>query len=511
MYVLRIFVVLCIRITVCSVHMPEHGNFTDTFNIASPHAEILTIYYGDEESISSVLLYTGSSLQNFSISIESSKTDVAQFSEEVIINPCQEKTNPNHTAEAFHYSSAENQYIALHEATTCYNLSFYSMAVYIGYSNARFYANINNDSQNIYIAEILFRSIRKPKLIDKVYSVSVMVLVTVVMLAAGNNLDFDTIKEHLKRPKAPAVATLSQFTVMPLIAYGIIWLMGYTGGKALGFFTLGCSPGGGTSNVYTKLSNGDLSLSVTLTTLSTIVSLGTLPMWLYTLGSTIPADEGVDKIKIPFLNILQSLAFIVIPLAIGALMKYKLPRVALIIKKWLNALFIFALITFVTLAIYVKFYIFFGWDFELVVSACCLPYGGYIIGAFLAWVFRFDWTLIKTISIETGMQSAAVCILVVMSVSGQPDNDLALILPIASTLVAGWPFFLILPIYILRQKIFAKRKARREKQKHSNNTPFEEINLEESKLPLDPENHKTESSSASSGSEPWVELKLLTV
>lgn len=50
--------------------------------------------------------------------------------------------------------------------------------------------------------------------------------------------------------------------------------MGYTGGKALGFFTLGCSPGGGTSNIYAKLSNGDLSLSVTMTTLSTIASLG---------------------------------------------------------------------------------------------------------------------------------------------------------------------------------------------------------------------------------------------
>ncbi|XP_067944257.1 hepatic sodium/bile acid cotransporter-like isoform X2 [Watersipora subatra] len=346
---------------------------------------------------------------------------------------------------------------------TCYNLSFYSNAVYIGYSTLKFYTSINSSDSDAYIGQVLLRSIQPWRRIDLGYRISVTALVVVVMLGIGNDLNFQTIKEHLKKPKAPVIALISQFTIMPLISYGIIWLMGYTGGKALGFFTLGCSPGGGTSNIYAKLSNGDLSLSVTMTTLSTIASLGMLPLWLYTLGTTIPGDEGLEEIKIPFFNILQSLAVIVVPLGIGALMKYKLPRVALVIKRWLNVLFLLALIFFLTFVVYVKLYVFVEWDIQLVLAACSLPYGGYLLGGLFAWICRFDWKLIKTISIETGMQSAAVCYLVVMSVSGQPDSDLAIILPTISTIVAGWPFYIILPIYKIREKLKNRKKAKKEK------------------------------------------------
>ena len=50
--------------------------------------------------------------------------------------------------------------------------------------------------------------------------------------------------------------------------------MGYKGGAALGLFLLGVAPGGGSSNMYCKILGGDMSVSVTMTTLSTVASLG---------------------------------------------------------------------------------------------------------------------------------------------------------------------------------------------------------------------------------------------
>lgn len=44
---------------------------------------------------------------------------------------------------------------------------------------------------------------------------------------------------------------------------------------ALGFFACGCAPGGGASNFYAYLLNGDVSLSVTMTTISNIAAIGT--------------------------------------------------------------------------------------------------------------------------------------------------------------------------------------------------------------------------------------------
>ena len=43
---------------------------------------------------------------------------------------------------------------------------------------------------------------------------------------------------------------------------------------ALGIFVAACCPGGGASNIYSFLLGGDLSLSITMTALSTIMALG---------------------------------------------------------------------------------------------------------------------------------------------------------------------------------------------------------------------------------------------
>ena len=38
-------------------------------------------------------------------------------------------------------------------------------------------------------------------------------------LGMGNSIDLETIKKHLKRPKAPLIGLFSQFTFMPLVRF----------------------------------------------------------------------------------------------------------------------------------------------------------------------------------------------------------------------------------------------------------------------------------------------------
>lgn len=101
---------------------------------------------------------------------------------------------------------------------------------------------------------------------------------------------------------------------------------------SFGIFTCGVCPGGGMSNLFSYLLGGDISLSVTMTTISTIASLGMLPLWLFTLGDTI--DKGaMEQLTIPYLRILQILALIIVPLFVGILVRYQLPRVKKFILK----------------------------------------------------------------------------------------------------------------------------------------------------------------------------------
>ena len=57
-------------------------------------------------------------------------------------------------------------------------------------------------------------------------------------------------------------------------AFALVKVFGLSGGLALGYFAAGCAPGGGSSNMYSYLLGGDVSLSVTMTLISIIASLG---------------------------------------------------------------------------------------------------------------------------------------------------------------------------------------------------------------------------------------------
>ena len=52
----------------------------------------------------------------------------------------------------------------------------------------------------------------------------------------------------------------------------------------LGLFVLGCSPGGTGSNFWTLLLDGDINMSITMTFMSTMLALGFMPLWIFTLG-----------------------------------------------------------------------------------------------------------------------------------------------------------------------------------------------------------------------------------
>ena len=60
----------------------------------------------------------------------------------------------------------------------------------------------------------------------------------------------------------------------PQIAFSLIKILHMEVGQALGMFAVGCSPGGGASNMYAYLLEGDVSLSVTMTLISTVAALG---------------------------------------------------------------------------------------------------------------------------------------------------------------------------------------------------------------------------------------------
>ena len=87
----------------------------------------------------------------------------------------------------------------------------------------------------------------------------------------------------------------------------------------------GCSPGGGASNIWTVMFGGNLDLSVTMTAVSTFSAFFMMPLWIFTLGSTIFNESDI---VIPYYKICIYAFFLVIPLSIGLALQRWAPKVS---------------------------------------------------------------------------------------------------------------------------------------------------------------------------------------
>lgn len=132
----------------------------------------------------------------------------------------------------------------------------------------------------------------------------------VIMFGMGVTLSIDDFKRILVRPLEVAVGFVLQYGFMPLAGFVLSNIFDLKPLLAAGVVLVGSCPGGTASNVITFLARGDVALSVTLTSVSTIMSPVLTPLFTY-----IYAGQWID---VPAYNLFISTAKIIIfPVALG--------------------------------------------------------------------------------------------------------------------------------------------------------------------------------------------------
>jgi BASS family bile acid:Na+ symporter len=96
--------------------------------------------------------------------------------------------------------------------------------------------------------------------------------IQVIMFGMGTKLSFADFAKELSKPLKVIVATVMCYTLMPLIALLIIKVYHFPPEVAAGIILLGVGPAGAASNVMTYLAKGNLALSMTVTTLTTLIA-----------------------------------------------------------------------------------------------------------------------------------------------------------------------------------------------------------------------------------------------
>lgn len=231
----------------------------------------------------------------------------------------------------------------------------------------------------------------------------------IIMLGMGLSLKTEDFKRIFKFPKAIVVGLTNQLLVLPIIGFSIAYFFSLPPEIAIGIMILAACPGGPTSNLISYLAKGDLALSVTLTAFSSIITIVSIPFVVGFALQTFAGEEQQIALNIPQ-TIGQIFVIVVIPIALGMLVKNLAPAFALKMGKPVRigsgavlALIIIGLV----LKERANFIAYFK---QAGLAALLLNVGTMILGFISAKVLKLPKDQAVSIAVESGIQNGTLAI-----------------------------------------------------------------------------------------------------
>ena len=224
-------------------------------------------------------------------------------------------------------------------------------------------------------------------------------LLGIVMFGMGITLTVNDFSEVVKHPKAVVIGVVSQFVIMPLIAFALAKGFNLPADLAVGIILVGACPGGTSSNVMTYLAKGNTALSVACTSVSTLLAPFLTPAVFYVLASQ---WLDIDAYAM-FISVLKIVLF---PVFLGVVARTLLTKqmVKLGICTPLVSVIAIVLILAAVVAVSKDKIIESG---LLIFIVVVLHNGlGYLLGFVVAKLFKLNFADSKAVAIEVGMQNS---------------------------------------------------------------------------------------------------------
>lgn len=224
-------------------------------------------------------------------------------------------------------------------------------------------------------------------------------LLGIVMFGMGLTLrpvDFALVA---KRPLPVLVGVVAQYVIMPLLALVVVKILGLPTEIAAGVILVGCAPGGTSSNVVSYLARGDVALSVTMTSISTLLApIFTPLLTLWLAGQYMPVSAGAMAWSI--------VKVVLIPVVAGLVVRVLLKQAVEAILPVLPWISVVAIATIVAIVV--------SGSKDSIAKAGLIVFiavvlhnaGGYLLGYLSGRVMGYEAPVRRTMSVEVGMQNS---------------------------------------------------------------------------------------------------------
>jgi|TARA_A100001234_G_scaffold206584_1_gene203130 BASS family bile acid:Na+ symporter len=244
------------------------------------------------------------------------------------------------------------------------------------------------------------------------------IALALIMLALGASLTVKDFTRVVQNPKDFFIGLICQLILLPIIAYFLIIILRTPIELALGVMLIAAAPGGVTSNVLTKFADGDVALSITLTAITSLISIVSVP---YVVFLSIELfDITYVKKEVSMLSISLKMFFVVtVPVMIGMLIRKFADNFIISNIKIINKISI-GLFLIVFIAIYIE-----EWDSIVMfitkagLVAFILNVTMMVLAFYIAKFFATGVAQRRCISLEAGLQNGTLAVFVGIQLFGE--------------------------------------------------------------------------------------------
>lgn len=240
-----------------------------------------------------------------------------------------------------------------------------------------------------------------------------------IMFGMGLGLTIKDFNRIWLEPKAVAIGLIAQLFMLPMVGFGLSSLFSLSPELAVGLMILSACPGGSTSNVITYLLKGNVALSITLTAISSLVTIITIPLVVNLAANYFMGEQFA--LQLPFLKtVLQIAVITIIPVSLGMIFYHFLPKIAMVMEKnvkWLSLFFLGIIIVAILVKERENLADFFLQVGGVTVTLNLLTMG---LGYGIAILAGLGLAERKSITIEVGIQNGTLAIAIATTLLNAP-------------------------------------------------------------------------------------------
>ncbi|MFY0626444.1 MAG: bile acid:sodium symporter family protein [Reichenbachiella sp.] len=236
-----------------------------------------------------------------------------------------------------------------------------------------------------------------------------------IMFGVALELKIAHFKQLFQTPKPILVGLGSQLILMPMVTFGLIYIIDPIPSVALGMILVASCPGGNVSNFYTSMSKGNVALSVSLTALVSSIAFFMTPFnFAFWAGMYKPTAELLEKVDMNIWNVITTVILILaVPLTLGMIFNNHFPELTKKITKPIKRLSIIIFAAFVVFALSANFEQFINHILEVIVLVFLHNIIALSTGFLSAKAFNLSEQDKRSITIETGIQNTGIALVII--------------------------------------------------------------------------------------------------